>query len=289
MSLAIATSILRSVAACWASLESNWSRSSLVTPSTIAATSAPSSRLDVLVGDGGVLDRVVQQRGGDRDVVEAEVGEDQRDPERVGDVGLTRAADLLGVGVAGDVVGLLDQRGVAAAVALAVGGARAARPRRRRVLAPPGQHRTAVGADLDARFRACSSPAATSTGTRPLIARDGRRRRHVRASGASCRAADGAAARSSRAACGGAGAVGAIGAAGAERGGCGRGGRGAGLGRPRSSACSSTSSTRADRVLARRRATSAGAGAGAPAGGDRRRRAAALAARSAAARSRSAR
>jgi len=42
-SLAIATSILRIVAACWASFESNSSRSSLVTPSTIAPTSAPKS------------------------------------------------------------------------------------------------------------------------------------------------------------------------------------------------------------------------------------------------------
>ena len=57
----------------------------------------------------GVLDRVVEQRGGDGDVVEAEVGEDQRHAERVGDVGLPRAADLLGVGVAGDVEGVLDQ------------------------------------------------------------------------------------------------------------------------------------------------------------------------------------
>ena len=40
-SLAIATSILRMVAACWASFESNFSRSSLVTPSTMAATSGP--------------------------------------------------------------------------------------------------------------------------------------------------------------------------------------------------------------------------------------------------------
>ena len=40
-SLAIATSILRMVAACCASLESKRIRSSLVTPSTIAATSAP--------------------------------------------------------------------------------------------------------------------------------------------------------------------------------------------------------------------------------------------------------
>ena len=42
-SLAMATSILRIVAACWASFESNRSRSSLVTPSTIAATAGPNS------------------------------------------------------------------------------------------------------------------------------------------------------------------------------------------------------------------------------------------------------
>ncbi len=42
-SFAIATSILRSVAACWASFESKWTRSSFVTPSTIAAASAPKS------------------------------------------------------------------------------------------------------------------------------------------------------------------------------------------------------------------------------------------------------
>ncbi len=112
MSLAIATSILRSVAACWASLESNWSRSSLVTPSTMAATSGPNSLLDVFVGDGGVLDRVVEQRGGDRDVVETEIGEDHRHAERVGDVRLPGAADLVGVGVPGDLEGLLDQCGV---------------------------------------------------------------------------------------------------------------------------------------------------------------------------------
>ena len=76
--------------------------------------------LDVVGGDGGVLDRVVEQRGGDGDVVEAEVGEDQRDPERVGDVGLARAADLLAVGVAGELEGVLDQRGVGAAVPLPV-------------------------------------------------------------------------------------------------------------------------------------------------------------------------
>ena len=43
-SSAMATSILRTVAACWASLESNWRRSSLVTPSTMRATAGPKSR-----------------------------------------------------------------------------------------------------------------------------------------------------------------------------------------------------------------------------------------------------
>ncbi len=42
-SLAMATSIFRIDAACWASLVSNLMRSSLVTPSTMAVTSAPKS------------------------------------------------------------------------------------------------------------------------------------------------------------------------------------------------------------------------------------------------------
>ena len=70
-SLAIATSILRMVAACWASLESNWMRSSLVTPSTMAATSAPKSPSMSSRVSAGVLHRVVEQGGGDGDVVEA--------------------------------------------------------------------------------------------------------------------------------------------------------------------------------------------------------------------------
>ena len=58
----------------------------------------------------GVFDRVVEQRGGDGDVVEPEIGEHQRHADRVRDVGLARAADLLAVGVAGDVEGVLDHR-----------------------------------------------------------------------------------------------------------------------------------------------------------------------------------
>ena len=149
MSFAIATSILRSVAACCASLESNWRRSSLVTPSTMVATSAPELALDVLLGDGRVLDRVVQERGGDGDVVEAEIGEHQRHPDRVGDVGLPRAPDLLAVGVAGDVEGVLDHGGVAAAVPLEVGVDERGELGVDGVGPPPGQHGATVGANLD--------------------------------------------------------------------------------------------------------------------------------------------
>ena len=49
-SLAIATSILRMVAACWASFESNWSRSSLVTPSTMPGHRRAEVALDVARG-----------------------------------------------------------------------------------------------------------------------------------------------------------------------------------------------------------------------------------------------
>ena len=66
MSLAIATSILRIVAACWASFESNWSRSSFVTPSTIAASSGPNVASMSSMVTRGVLDGVVEQRAGDR-------------------------------------------------------------------------------------------------------------------------------------------------------------------------------------------------------------------------------
>ena len=93
-SLAMATSILRTVAACWASLESNWSRSSLVTPSTMAATSGPNWLGHVVEGEPGVLHGVVQQGGGDRQGVEAQLGHDGGHRHRVGDVGLARLAEL---------------------------------------------------------------------------------------------------------------------------------------------------------------------------------------------------
>ena len=98
-SLAIATSILRIEAACWASLVSNLMRSSLVTPSTMAVMSLPNSRLEVVERDAGVLDGVVEQGGGHGDVVEPEVGDDPGHRERVLDVGLAGTAVLAAVGL----------------------------------------------------------------------------------------------------------------------------------------------------------------------------------------------
>ena len=109
-SRAIASSILRMLAACCCSLESNSSRSSLVTPSTSSATDGAEVALDVGEGEPGVLHRVVEQRGGERDVVEPELGHDRGHRQRVGDVRLTGLAALVTVGVVGDLVGPGDQR-----------------------------------------------------------------------------------------------------------------------------------------------------------------------------------
>jgi hypothetical protein len=116
----------------------------LVTPSTIIATSGPSSRS---------MSSLVEERRRDRDVVETEVGEHQRDPDRVRDVGLARAAHLLAVGVARDLVGVLDHRSVAAPVPLEVAVDERSELGVDGVRTPPGQDGAPVGADLDARLR----------------------------------------------------------------------------------------------------------------------------------------
>ena len=67
---------------------------------------------EVVERDRGVLDRVVQQRGRDRHVVETEVGEHERDTDGVRDVRVAGAAHLVLVGVARDLVRVLDERGV---------------------------------------------------------------------------------------------------------------------------------------------------------------------------------
>jgi hypothetical protein len=74
---------------------------------------------DVLEGGGGVLDRVVQQRGDHRGGPEAERAELGRDRDRVGDVGLTGLAALalvhhLGVAVGAHDLADVEASGVAA-------------------------------------------------------------------------------------------------------------------------------------------------------------------------------
>ena len=71
---------------------------------------------DLVVGRAGVLDRVVQQRGDDRGVVEPLLGEQDRDGDRVAEVGLARGAALAFVHRGAVVVGGRDQAAVRARV-----------------------------------------------------------------------------------------------------------------------------------------------------------------------------
>ncbi len=58
---------------------------------------------------GGVLDRVVEERGAERLGVQAKAGADLRDLDRMGDEVLARAAALVGVALAREREGLLDR------------------------------------------------------------------------------------------------------------------------------------------------------------------------------------
>ena len=108
-SSAMATSILRMVAACWASLELNWRRSSLVTPSTTRATPSPNVCSIVSSVSPGVLHRIVQERRRHGLGVEAQLGDDRRHGHRVRDVGLAGAPELTLVRRGGRPPGLDDQ------------------------------------------------------------------------------------------------------------------------------------------------------------------------------------
>ena len=118
-SLAIATTILRIVSALAAS--PSLTLSSLVTPSTSRATSPPKSARICVEGVVGVLDRVVQQRGDQGGGVHAQVGQDGRHRERVGDVRVAGLAVLPRVPPRGRVEGALQQPGVGLGVAGPVG------------------------------------------------------------------------------------------------------------------------------------------------------------------------
>ena len=82
---------------------------SFVTPSTSAAISSPNSSRTVVEVDLGVLDDVVEERGGDRLLVEAELDADHRDADRMRDERLARAALLALVRRGGETEGARDE------------------------------------------------------------------------------------------------------------------------------------------------------------------------------------
>ena len=82
---------------------------SLVTPSTSERDVRPERGSELVEVGLGVLDHVVQQRGGDRLLVEVELGADQGDAERVVDERLAGAAHLTTVGALGLVERAADQ------------------------------------------------------------------------------------------------------------------------------------------------------------------------------------
>ena len=98
-SWAMAMNILRMVAACWASLRVELQPVEFGDPVDDGGDLLAELVTQPLVGDAGVLDGVVQQRRGDRGLVEAEVGRDVGDGDRVGDVGLAGSSQLALVGV----------------------------------------------------------------------------------------------------------------------------------------------------------------------------------------------
>ena len=81
----------------------------LVRPSTSAPISRPEAAVDLLERRLGVLDRVVQDRRGDRRVVELEVGQDRRDLERMGEIGLARGALLQAMRLHGVDIGAVEE------------------------------------------------------------------------------------------------------------------------------------------------------------------------------------
>ncbi len=121
----------------------------------------PEALLDVREAVLRVLRDVVEQRGGDGDGVDAELREDLRRRDRVGDVGLARRPDLGRVGLHGEVEGALDDPEVRLRVVLLELGQE---PR-----AEPGEVGRRDGAAACARRSGpCRSP-------RPRGSRGGRR------------------------------------------------------------------------------------------------------------------
>ncbi len=83
----------------------------LVTPSTRRATSSPkrSWRREAREREFGVFDDVVEERSGQSGGVEAHIGEDVGHFEKVGDVGIAGAAELVAVAFRGNVKSAPDE------------------------------------------------------------------------------------------------------------------------------------------------------------------------------------
>ena len=109
MSLDMARRNLRRFSA-WRSL-SVWAsmRMSLVTPSTSLPTLVPNSRSISLLGGNRILDGVVQDAGGDGLVVELQVGQDAGDFDGVGEIGITRGAQLRAMRLHREHIGAVQQ------------------------------------------------------------------------------------------------------------------------------------------------------------------------------------
>ena len=71
---------------------------------------ASEQRVDLAARGGGVLDRVVQQRGGDGRVVEPHLGEDRRDLDGMGEIGRAGRALLVAMRLHGVDIGAVEQR-----------------------------------------------------------------------------------------------------------------------------------------------------------------------------------
>ena len=92
----------------------------------------------------GILDGVVQQRGGDGRIVELEVGEDRRDFERMGEIRVAGGPLLLAMGFHGVDIGAVEQRLVGLGIV-------AAHPVDQVVL--PHHLRAAAAASVSVRFQ----------------------------------------------------------------------------------------------------------------------------------------
>ncbi len=66
--------------------------------------------LDLVVGGDGILDRVVQDRGDDRFVVEPQIGQDAGDLDRMAEIGIARSTLLAAMGLHRKDIGAVDKR-----------------------------------------------------------------------------------------------------------------------------------------------------------------------------------